>query len=257
MRRLFVAGNWKMNTLLDSATALAAELAQAVPADRNQADVMVAPPFPYLAAVKSALAGSGIQLGAQNAWHTPPGACTGEVGVDMLKDVGCQQVILGHSERRHVLEESNELINQKVKAVLAGGLDVILCVGELLAEREANQTEAVLDVQMEDGLADVSAESFSKITIAYEPVWAIGTGKTATPDQAEEVHAYLRDWLTERYTSEIAQRTRILYGGSVKPDNAAELLKQTNVDGALVGGASLKAEQFVPIIQAAWDLAES
>ena len=256
MRRLFVAGNWKMNTLLESATALAAELASAVPADRTQVDLLVAPPFPYLAAVKAALQGSAIQLGAQNAWHTPPGAYTGEVGVDMLKDVGCWQVILGHSERRHVLEESDELINQKVKAVLAGGLGVILCVGELLAEREANQTEAVLDVQMEDGLADVPAESFSKITIAYEPVWAIGTGQTATPDQAEEVHAYLRDWLAERYNSEIAQRTRILYGGSVKPDNAADLLEQTNVDGALVGGASLKAEQFVPIIQAAWDLAE-
>ncbi len=257
MRRLFVAGNWKMNTLLESATALAAELASQVPAERADVDVLVAPPFPYLAAVKPALEGSAIQLGAQNAWHAPPGAYTGEVGVDMLKDVGCQQVILGHSERRHVLEESNELINQKVKAVLAGGLDVILCVGELLAEREANQTEAVLDVQMEDGLADVPAGSFSKITIAYEPVWAIGTGKTATPEQAEEVHAYLRDWLSERYNSEIAQRTRILYGGSVKPNNAAELLEQTNVDGALVGGASLKAQEFLPIIQAAWNLAES
>ncbi len=256
MRRKFVAGNWKMNTTLASAQALAKELAAAVPADRTQVDVLVAPPYPYLLAVHQALAGSAIQLGAQNAWHTAPGAYTGEVGVDMLKDVGCQQVILGHSERRHVLEESDELINRKVKAVLAGGLDVILCVGELLAEREADQTEAVLNLQMAGGLAEVSSEHFSRITIAYEPVWAIGTGKTATPDQAEAAHAYLRNWLKEQYTPEIAQHTRILYGGSVKADNASELLSQTNVDGALVGGASLKTEQFLPIIQAAWNLAE-
>lgn len=255
MRRLFVAGNWKMNTTLASAQSLARELAATVPADKTSADVLVAPPYPYLSAVGETLKGSAVQLGAQNAWHTEPGAYTGEVGVDMLKDVGCQQVILGHSERRHVLEETNELINNKVKAVLAGGLDVILCVGELLAEREADQTEAVLNGQMEGGLADVSAESFGKITIAYEPVWAIGTGKTATPDQAEAAHASLREWLKEHYNAEVADQTRILYGGSVKPNNAAELLQQSNVDGALVGGASLKAEQFVPIIQAAWDLA--
>lgn len=257
MRRLFVAGNWKMNTTLRSAQALAGELAQVVPANRTEVDVLVAPPFPYLLAVHQSLAGSAIQLGAQNAWHTAPGAYTGEVGVEMLKDVGCRSVILGHSERRHVLAEADELINRKVKAVLAGGLEVILCVGELLAEREADQTEAVLNLQMAGGLAEVSGESFSRITIAYEPVWAIGTGKTATPDQAEAAHAYLRNWLTEHYSAEIAQRTRILYGGSVKPDNASELLSQSNVDGALVGGASLKAEQFLPIIQAAWKLAES
>ena len=256
MRRKFVAGNWKMNTTLASAQSLAQELAAAVPADRTQVDVLVAPPYPYLWAVHQALAGSAIQLGAQNAWHTAPGAYTGEVGVDMLKDVGCRQVILGHSERRHVLEESDELINRKVKAVLAGGLDVILCVGELLAEREADQTEAVLNLQMAGGLADVAAGSLSRITIAYEPVWAIGTGKTATPGQAEAAHAFLRNWLKEQYSAEIAQTTRILYGGSVKADNASELLSQTNVDGALVGGASLKTEQFLPIIQAAWNLAE-
>jgi triosephosphate isomerase (TIM) len=256
MRRLFVAGNWKMNTTLASARALASELASAVPSDRTAADVLVAPPFPYLLAVRDALSGSGIQLGAQNAWHTPPGAFTGEVGVEMLKDVGCRQVILGHSERRHVLEENDELINNKVKAVLAGGLDVILCVGELLSERDADQTEAVLNLQMDGGLEDIPAESLSRITIAYEPVWAIGTGKTATPDQAEAAHVYLRDWLAEHYSSEIAERTRILYGGSVNSKNAAELLNQTNVDGALVGGASLKADAFLPIIQAAWDLGD-
>ena len=256
MRRLFVAGNWKMNTTLSSAKALAGELAAAVPSDRAQIDVLVAPPYPYLLAVAEAIRGSAIQLGAQNAWHTPPGAYTGEVAVEMLKDAGCRQVILGHSERRHILEENDELINRKVKAVLEGGLDVILCVGELLAEREADQTEAVLNFQMDGGLADVPGESLSRITIAYEPVWAIGTGKTATPDQAEAAHVYLRGWLAERYSSEIAEQTRILYGGSVNPKNAADLLNQTNVDGALVGGASLKADQFLPIIEAAWKLAK-
>lgn len=256
MRRLFVAGNWKMNTTLASGQALARELAAAVPTDKTSVDVLVAPPFPYLSAIGEALKGSAVQLGAQNAWHTAPGAYTGEVAVEMLKDVGVTQVILGHSERRHVLGETDELINSKVKAVLAGGLDVILCVGELLDERESEQTDAVLKQQMNSGLADVSADSFGKITIAYEPVWAIGTGKTATPDQAESTHAFLRELLKSRYNSEVAEQTRILYGGSVKPDNAAELLNQSNVDGALVGGASLKAEQFVPIIQAAWDLAK-
>ena len=251
-----MAGNWKMNTTRASAVALAQELAATVPSERQSVDVLIAPPFPYLSAVAEVISGSGIQLGAQNVWHEPPGAYTGEVSVEMLQDVGCRQVILGHSERRHVLEESDELINNKVKAVLAGGLDAILCVGELLAEREADQTEAVLNLQMEGGLADVPAESFSKITIAYEPVWAIGTGKTASPEQAEAAHLYLRNWLKDHYNDGIADEMRILYGGSVKPDNAAELLKQANVDGALVGGASLKADLFTPIIRAAWDLAE-
>ncbi len=256
MRRLFVAGNWKMNTTRESGTALASELAAAVTAEKTQVDVLIAPPFPYLTAVGPTLVGSAVQLGAQNVWHTKPGAFTGEVGVDMLKDVGCQQVILGHSERRHELGETDELINRKVKAVLKGGLDVIFCVGELLADREADNTEAVLETQMQGGLKDIPAESFSKITIAYEPVWAIGTGVTALPDQAESAHAFLRSWLAKCYNPDLAEETRILYGGSVKPNNATELLSQPNVDGALVGGASLEAKQFLPIIQAAWDLAK-
>jgi len=169
----------------------------------------------------------------------------------MLLDAGCRYVILGHSERRHVLGEDDALINKKVAASLAKGLDVILCVGELLEERQAGRTEAVLDRQMEGGLAGVSAESLEHVVLAYEPVWAIGTGVTASPEQADSAHAHLRKWLAGRYNRERAEQTRILYGGSVKPDNAASLLGQANVDGALVGGASLKAEQFLPIVTAA------
>jgi triosephosphate isomerase len=169
----------------------------------------------------------------------------------MLKDLGCQYVILGHSERRHILGETDAIINKKTLAALAGGVDVILCVGELLEEREANRTEAVLDTQMTGGLAGVTPDMLSKIVIAYEPVWAIGTGKTATPEQADSAHAYLRKWLSTHYKTEISLSMRILYGGSVKPDNAHTLLSQPNVDGALVGGASLKIDQFGPIISAA------
>jgi len=196
-----------------------------------------------------------VQLAAQNAYFEEPGAFTGETSLEMLTDIGCGWVILGHSERRHVLGETDELINQKVRATLAKGLGVILCVGELIGEREAEQTNAVLDRQMEGGLAGVSAEQMAGVVIAYEPVWAIGTGLTATPDQAEAAHAHLRNWLQSRYTSEVADATRIQYGGSVKPDNAADLLAQPNVDGALVGGASLKPETFVPIIAAAAEIA--
>ncbi|MCA9556868.1 MAG: triose-phosphate isomerase, partial [Myxococcales bacterium] len=170
---------------------------------------------------------------------------------DMVLDCGCTAVILGHSERRHVLGETDDLINRKVRAALANNLTVILCVGELEGERLGNQTEQVLDTQMEAGLQDVTAEEMVDVVIAYEPVWAIGTGLTATPQQAEEAHVHLRKWLGSRYNPQVAEATRILYGGSVKPDNAAELIGQANVDGALVGGASLKAELFLPIVAAA------
>jgi triosephosphate isomerase len=195
--------------------------------------------------------GSPLKVGAQNCYHEAPGAYTGEIAVPMLKDLGCQYVILGHSERRHILGETDAIINKKTLAALAGGVDVILCVGELLEEREANRTEAVLDTQMTGGLAGVTPDMLSKIVIAYEPVWAIGTGKTATPEQADSAHAYLRKWLSTHYNTEISLSMRILYGGSVKPDNAHTLLSQPNVDGALVGGASLKIDQFGPIISAA------
>ncbi|MFO1023127.1 MAG: triose-phosphate isomerase, partial [Planctomycetales bacterium] len=194
---------------------------------------------------------SKVALGAQNCSQEAPGAFTGETATEMLADVGCKYVILGHSERRHILKETDDLIAQKTKKALAQGLHVILCVGELLAEREANETDKVLNEQMTGSLAGVAGDSFAKIVIAYEPVWAIGTGKTATPDQAEAAHKYLREWVQSHYNSQIAEKLQILYGGSVKPDNAEELLRQANVDGALVGGASLKVEQFLPIAQAA------
>lgn len=235
-----------MNTLGDSAR----ELALAIADHQSSIDVLVAPPFPYLSAVAECLKGTGIHLAGQNASPESPGAFTGEIAVEMLKDVGCGWVILGHSERRHVMGETDEFINRKVHAALAGGLKVILCVGELLAEREAGSTEAVLDSQLEGGLAGVDAAAMADIVIAYEPVWAIGTGKTATPDQAESAHLHLRNRLADRYNSEVAEQTRLQYGGSVKPDNAFELLGQPNVDGALVGGASLKADAFLAIIQA-------
>jgi triosephosphate isomerase (TIM) len=251
MRRLFVAGNWKMTQTLASAVTLATGVAEGAAAHVGKVDVAVGPSFVHLAAVREALGNSGVQLAAQNAYFEEPGAFTGETSLEMLADVGCDWVILGHSERRHVLGETDELINRKVRAALGKNLKVILCVGELIGEREAEQTNAVLDRQMEGGLAEVSAEQMANVVIAYEPVWAIGTGLTATPDQAESAHAHLRNWLQSRYTSEVADATRIQYGGSVKPDNAADLLSQPNVDGALVGGASLKAETFLPIVEAA------
>jgi triosephosphate isomerase (TIM) len=255
VRRFLIAGNWKMNTTRATAEALARAVAARVPAGGLAVDVMIAPPFPYLIPVASALTGSGVTLGAQNAYHEPPGAFTGEVAVAMLKDAGCRYVILGHSERRHVLGETDEFINRKVRAVLAGGLEPVLCVGELLEERNAGRTEEVLDRQLSGGLEGIAADAAERVVIAYEPVWAIGTGVNATPGQAESAHSHLRRRLSERYNSALAGRLRILYGGSVKPDNAEALLGQTNVDGALVGGASLKPEAFLPIVDAAVRLA--
>lgn len=255
MRRYLVAGNWKMNTTKESGAQLAQALAAEVPAENPSVEVLVCPPFPYLTTIGDIVNGSGVGFGAQNCYHEGPGAYTGETATEMLTDVGCRSVILGHSERRHILNETDADINLKVKKALASGLQVILCVGELQSEREGEQTEAVLNTQMTGGLEGVDASAFDQIVIAYEPVWAIGTGLTATPDQAEAAHLYLRNWLKEKYSAEIADATRILYGGSVKPDNAQDLLSQENVDGALVGGASLKADLFIPIIQAAVGLA--
>ncbi len=256
MRQYIVAGNWKMNTTAATGVALAREIAAAVPAPLPGVGVLICPPFPYLAAVVAAVQGSGVAVGAQNAWHERPGAYTGEVAAEMLLDVGCRSVILGHSERRHVLHESDELINRKVRSMRQAGLQVILCVGELLEERDANRTEEVLDRQMSGGLDGVEAAEFGDTVVAYEPVWAIGTGRTATPAQAQAAHAHLRNWLRARYNPAVAEATRVVYGGSVKADNALELLRQPDVDGALVGGASLKAESFLPIVRAAVDVAK-
>ncbi|WP_437203521.1 triose-phosphate isomerase [Planctomicrobium sp. SH664] len=250
MRRFLIAGNWKMNTTRQEGLALAKALVDGAAAATGTVDVLVCPPFPYLLPIVEAVEGSGIAVGAQDCYFEAPGAFTGEVAVDMLVDVGCKSVLLGHSERRHILKESDDLINKKTVAAIQKGLQAVLCVGELLEERQSGRTEEVLDQQMSGGLKDVSGEMLANVVIAYEPVWAIGTGQTATPEQAEAAHAYLRKWLESRYTAELAGRTRILYGGSVKASNAETLLTQPNVDGALVGGASLKPADFLPIIQA-------
>lgn len=255
MRQKFVAGNWKMNLLRQSAEELAAAVAKAFPVKLTGVQVAVCPPFPYLLTVQSAMAGSGVELGAQDAYFEAPGAFTGEIAADMLRDVGCDWVILGHSERRLILGETDELVSRKIAAVLRGGLKVILCVGETLAQRQANQTESVLDKQLEGSLSGIDAAAMANVVIAYEPVWAIGTGVTATTEQAQSAHAHLRRRLAIRYNSEVAEATRIQYGGSVKPDNAVALLGQPDVDGALVGGASLKAADFVAIVRAAESLA--
>ena len=251
MRRILVAGNWKMNTNRATGTELAVALAANAPATEAGVEVLVCPPYPYLTAISDAVSGSAVQVGAQDVYFEASGAFTGEVSVGMLKDVGCSHVIIGHSERRHVMGETDEIINKKVKSAIAAGLTVVLCVGELLSEREAGQTESVLDAQMAGGLADVSEEDAKDLVIAYEPVCAIGTGVTASPEQAESAHEHLRKWVATRYNASFSEKLRILYGGSVKADNAETLIGQPNVDGALVGGASLKPEQFIPIIEAA------
>ena len=250
MRRPFIAGNWKMNTNRASAVALAQGVAKQAAA-LDGVDLAVCPPSCYLDAVGRAIAGSKVALGAQNMYHEKDGAFTGELSAAMLRDLGCKYVILGHSERRHILVETDAAINKKVHAALAAGLLPIVCVGELLSEREAGNTLTVIQTQFDGSLAGLSAEQMGKVVIAYEPVWAIGTGKVATPQQAEDVHLALRKIIAKRYNSSIADSVRLQYGGSVKPENAAELLKQPDIDGALVGGASLKADQFLGIVAGA------
>ncbi|MEX2113640.1 MAG: triose-phosphate isomerase [Pirellulales bacterium] len=250
MRRPFIAGNWKMNLNRDEAVALATAVAAGM-AGFDGVDVAVCPPNVYLDAVSQVVSGTRLGLGAQNVYFEPDGAFTGETSAAMLNDLGCQYVILGHSERRHILGETNANVNKKVKVALAAGLTPIVCVGELLSEREAGQTAAVIEGQFDGSLAGLSAEQMAAVVLAYEPVWAIGTGKVATPEQAEAVHMDLRNLLARRYNTAVAEGVRIQYGGSVKASNAAELLAQPNVDGALVGGASLQADEFLGIVAAA------
>jgi triosephosphate isomerase (TIM) len=250
MRKPFIAGNWKMNTSRAEAVALATAIAQQA-ASYHAVDIAICPPACYLEAVAQAVAGSAVGVGAQNVSHENNGAFTGELSTSMLLDVGCKYVILGHSERRQLMGETDAAVNLKLKKTLAAGLVPIVCLGETLAEREAGQTFKVVESQFSGSLAGISAADMAKCVIAYEPVWAIGTGKVATPAQAEEVHAALRKLLETHYNSPVAQVVRIQYGGSVKADNAAELLAQPNIDGALVGGASLKADSFLGIIAGA------
>src|SRR5262245_2406144 len=250
MRKKFIAGNWKMNTARAEGVALAKAIAAKV-GSSSLVEIAVCPPSVYLEAVGQELAGSAVGLGAQNCSHEAKGAFTGEIAPPMLKDIGCTYVILGHSERRAIFKESSADVNKKVLAALGVGLTPIVCVGETLEQRQANQTAAVVREQIEGSLAGLTAEQMLKIVIAYEPVWAIGTGVVATPQQAEEVHADLRRLLEKRYNSQVASSVRIQYGGSVNAENAASLLSQPNIDGALVGGASLKADGFLAIIAAA------
>ncbi len=245
MRSYFIAGNWKMHKTVKESAALAAELKAKLAGCKEK--VMVAPAFTALAEVAKVLEGSNILLGAQNMGPEEQGAHTGEVSILMLKDIGAKVVILGHSERRHSYLESDALINKKVLLALGHGLEVILCVGETLEEREGGKLEQVLGTQLREGLKGVAAADLDRVTIAYEPVWAIGTGKTATPEDADSVHAYCRQVLASLYGEAEAKKMCIQYGGSVKADNAAALMAKPNIDGALVGGASLKAESFAPI----------
>jgi triosephosphate isomerase len=248
-RQKFVCGNWKMHKTVAEATALVKELAEGLAGDAR-VQVAVAPTFTSLAAVGAALRGTPLELAAQDVHWEAQGAFTGEVSAPMLADVGVKHGLVGHSERRQFFGETDETVRKKVGALLAAGLRPIVCVGELLAEREAGRTLEVVGRQVRDGLAGLPPEALAAITLAYEPVWAIGTGKTATTAQAQEVHAALRAILRE-LGGAVADSIRIQYGGSVKPENAAELLNQPDVDGALVGGASLKAKDFIAIVKGA------
>jgi triosephosphate isomerase (TIM) len=248
MRKKFVAGNWKMNTRSIDGELLAAGIVKGLGSE-TRVTVAVCPPFPYLARVAQAVKGTPVALGAQNCYPKDDGAFTGEVSPAMLVDIGCQYVIIGHSERRQIFKETDAFINAKVHAALAAKLKVILCIGETLDERKANQMESVLDTQLTGSLAKIGAEQLANITIAYEPVWAIGTGVNATPQQAQDAHAFVRQRVGQLCGEAAAQALIIQYGGSAKPENVATLLGQPDVDGALVGGASLKKEDFLAIIR--------
>jgi triosephosphate isomerase len=249
-RKKFVAGNWKMTTTLPEAKALGGAIAKGVGTD-TRVNVAVIPPFPWLTAVAETLKGSAVALGAQNVSSEKKGAFTGEVSSAMLLEAGCKYAVVGHSERRHILGEPDSVINQKVHIALEEGLHVILCVGETLAERERNLQERVFQRQVFAACAGLTDEQFGRLTIAYEPVWAIGTGKVATPEQAQQAHANIRAKMRLFYGEKVADALPMLYGGSVAPDNAGGLLHQPDVDGALVGGASLKADSFLAIVKAA------
>ncbi|MBW7842818.1 MAG: triose-phosphate isomerase [Ignavibacteriales bacterium] len=249
MRKNVIAGNWKMNNDLAQSEKLIVELKNLLQNEKPNCDVIICPPFTSLSEASKLLKGSNIKLGAQNMYFEESGAFTGEVSASMLKSAGCEYVILGHSERRTIFEESDEVINKKIRKALSAGLKPIFCVGELLSERETGITNDVIKRQILSGLQGVTEEEMKNIIIAYEPVWAIGTGKTATPSQAQEVHEFIRDLIQIDYSLETANDVTIQYGGSVKPENAKELLSQKDIDGALVGGACLKADLFMGIIK--------
>jgi triosephosphate isomerase len=251
-RTKFIAGNWKMYTSLEQARQLARAVVEGVTTEwAARVQVAVCPPFPWLLPVADVLRGSAVALGAQDCHYEREGAFTGQVAPEMLREAGCQYVIIGHSERRHGLGESDEFLNKKLHGALRAGLHVIFCIGELLSEREAEQTQAVLHRQLAGGLAGLTPQQLTRVTIAYEPVWAIGTGRVATEEQAQQAHAFIRQLIAHWHGSSAAEQLTIQYGGSVKPENAAGLLRQPDVDGCLVGGASLRADSFVAIVRAA------
>ena len=250
MRKPIITGNWKLNKTINLAVNFVDEL-QSLVVDEDKVEIVVAPVFTALSAVAVALRETRIGLSAQDLYWEESGAFTGEVSAGLLRDAGCDYVIVGHSERRQYFGENNKIVNKKVKAALDAHLTPIICVGEHLIERQAGKTEVVIQDHVEGAIEGLSADQLLKSVIAYEPVWAIGTGEVATPDQAQEVHKHVRQLLTEKYSEEVANQIRIQYGGSVKPANALDLLSQPDVDGALVGGASLEAESFAGIIAAA------
>ena len=252
-RKPYIGGNWKMNTTSESASALTRGVIEACEAAQDAVELVVFPPAPYLVGVASIIRSrsAAVGVGAQDLYHQPEGAFTGETSVAMGVDCGCGHALAGHSERRHVIGEPDELVNAKMRAALDGGLTGVLCIGELLEEREAGRTNEVNERQLRSGLADVGQRQMDSVVIAYEPVWAIGTGKTASPEDAQNAHAFIRGLLTELYNSDVADRTRVIYGGSVKPSSAAGLFAQPDIDGGLIGGASLAVEDFAAIAKAA------
>jgi len=250
MRKQFIAGNWKMNLTLEEAENLSRELRDGLKVS-DTVDIGVFPSFVYLDKVSDIFSESNVFVGAQNMSIEKCGAFTGEVSGPMLKDVGCTHVLIGHSERRTIYQESNSVINSKLKAAFLTDLSPILCVGERQEERDADKTDEVVESQLSEGLLNITSEQVNRLTIAYEPVWAIGTGKTATPEQANEVHTFIRNTMRDKYDDNTAQRLRIQYGGSVNAENAKQLLSQSEIDGALVGGASLDSSSFLDIVSIA------
>jgi len=246
----FIAGNWKMHKTIPEAMEMVKALKEESP-QLTDAELVVIPPYTMLSEVKKVIEGSTVQLGAQNIFWEEKGAFTGEISPPMLKDAGCQYVTIGHSERRQYFGETNETVNKKIKAALAYELTPIMCIGESLEEREKGNTMDKVGTQINSGLEGLGKDEIRRIVIAYEPIWAIGTGVTATPSQAEEVHSFIRKKLTEKYGNEIASYAIILYGGSVKPANTYSILKENNINGALVGGASLEADSFIQITKEA------
>ena len=248
MRRLIIAGNWKMNKTVEEAVSIAIGLKRKF-YTFSEADIVICPPFTALSKVNEALVDSSIMLGAQDVYWEEEGAFTGEISPGMLKDAGCRYVIIGHSERRILFGESDEEVNNKLKVVLTYGMVPIMCIGERLEERDNGMTFEIIEKQLTRGLKNIAKEEIMRLVIAYEPVWAIGTGRTATPQQAEEAHKFIREFIEKSFDKEVSSKVRILYGGSVKPENIANLIAQEDIDGSLVGGASLDVNSFSEIVQ--------